>query len=423
MFIGVYGWTNGEIVVMNQLSQQSLTAVFRGDKTFTSTLDGSTRYYWLDLPDDFDNSTPTPLVIFLHGYGGDRYDYSTEPSYQSLRLAFQTNNWIVAAVDCRKIGGYYNWYIEPSRRDITDVINAIKNEYNIDYNHIHTLGTSMGGVGALQYAMFNTEVIASAVDIMGVSNFTQFYIETSLYKDSLETAFGGTPTQVPAVYVNESALGNEQRFSQLPVMLLHGTADTVVSVSHSRNLNQSLSAFGYTVNYIEVPGINHNDESLINSREMEILNWLQSHSLVEYTLTINVIGDGSVDVNPAGPYYYGDVVSLTAVPATGWRFSVWSGAVSGSVNPATVNMTGNLTAVATFTQSPTPTPTPTPVPTPTPTPVSTPTPTPVPTPTQAPTPSPTPEPFSLPVEALYAVAVVVVVIVAIAAWMLLRRKS
>ncbi len=50
--------------------RESLTvSVFRGDKTFTSTWDGTTRTYWLDMPDDFDVSAPTPLVFFLHGYG------------------------------------------------------------------------------------------------------------------------------------------------------------------------------------------------------------------------------------------------------------------------------------------------------------------------------------------------------------------
>jgi fibronectin type 3 domain-containing protein/pimeloyl-ACP methyl ester carboxylesterase len=252
-------------------------STFRGDKTFTSTLDGSTRTYWLDLPDNFDSSTPTPLVIFLHGYGGSRLSYPQK--YPSLRQTFQSNTWIVASVDCRTVSGYQNWYTEPSRRDITDVLNEIRSDYSIDPLHIHVMGNSMGGGGALKYAMFNNWVIASLVDIHGITNFTQFYNENSDYRASLRASYGGTPSQVPTVYANESALGNEQRFSHTPVMMLHGTADDVVSMSQSRYLNQSLNALGYTVEYIEVPGVSHDASILISGREMEIFNWLRDHPL------------------------------------------------------------------------------------------------------------------------------------------------
>jgi predicted esterase len=251
--------------------------VFRGDKSFVATHDGSTRYYWLDMPDNFDNSTPTPLVFFLHGYGGSRNSYL---NCLVLRQTFQNRTWIVASVDCRENGGYDNWYIESTRQDITDILNILKQAYNIDSSHIHTIGNSMGGSGSLKYTMFNNEVVASLVEIHGVTNFTQFYPETdSTLRASLRAAYGGTPSQVPQVYANESALGNEYRFRFTPVMIMHGTIDNVVNVSHSRNLNQSLSALGYTVKYVEVPGAGHNMQAVINGREMEIFNWLNDHPL------------------------------------------------------------------------------------------------------------------------------------------------
>jgi pimeloyl-ACP methyl ester carboxylesterase/predicted MPP superfamily phosphohydrolase len=252
-------------------------SVFRGDKSFVATYDGSTRYYWLDMPDNFDNSTPTPLVFFLHGYGGSRNSYL---NYLVLRQTFQNRTWIVAAVDCRENGGYDNWYIESTRQDITDILSILKHAYNIDSSHIHTIGNSMGGSGSLKYAMFNNEVVASLVEIHGVTNFTQFYPETdSTLRASLRAAYGGTPSQVPQVYANESALGNEYRFRFTPVMIMHGTLDNVVNVSHSRNLNQSLSALGYTVKYVEVQGAGHNMQAVINGREMEIFSWFNDHPL------------------------------------------------------------------------------------------------------------------------------------------------
>jgi uncharacterized repeat protein (TIGR02543 family) len=69
-----------------------------------------------------------------------------------------------------------------------------------------------------------------------------------------------------------------------------------------------------------------------------------------YTLTISTVGSGVVNLNNSGPYYYGDVVELTAVPATGWSFSGWSGDLSGSNNAASITMTGDRSVTATFTQ-------------------------------------------------------------------------
>ena len=69
-----------------------------------------------------------------------------------------------------------------------------------------------------------------------------------------------------------------------------------------------------------------------------------------YTLTVDVVGDGVVNLNNTGPYYYGDVVQLTAVPSTGWSFANWNGDLTGSSNPTTIIIDGDKAATATFTQ-------------------------------------------------------------------------
>jgi len=70
-----------------------------------------------------------------------------------------------------------------------------------------------------------------------------------------------------------------------------------------------------------------------------------------YTLDVSTVGSGSVNLNNSGPYYYGDVIELTAVPNIGWSFQSWSGDVSGSSNPTTLLINGNKTVTATFTQN------------------------------------------------------------------------
>ena len=71
----------------------------------------------------------------------------------------------------------------------------------------------------------------------------------------------------------------------------------------------------------------------------------------EYTLTVNTIGNGSVAKAPdQATYHDGDTVELTPTADPGWTFSGWSGDLSGSDNPATVTIHGDIAATATFTQ-------------------------------------------------------------------------
>jgi uncharacterized repeat protein (TIGR02543 family) len=69
----------------------------------------------------------------------------------------------------------------------------------------------------------------------------------------------------------------------------------------------------------------------------------------EYSLVVNVVGSGEVEMPAQFTYHYGDTVVLTATPVMGWSFAGWSGDASGSANPLTLVMTGSRVVHATFT--------------------------------------------------------------------------
>jgi predicted outer membrane repeat protein len=76
-----------------------------------------------------------------------------------------------------------------------------------------------------------------------------------------------------------------------------------------------------------------------------------AYELVSYTLTITS-AHGTVTKNPnQATYDYGDVVQLTATPATGWSFANWTGALTGSANPGSVTIHVNTTVTANYTQN------------------------------------------------------------------------
>jgi uncharacterized repeat protein (TIGR02543 family) len=71
----------------------------------------------------------------------------------------------------------------------------------------------------------------------------------------------------------------------------------------------------------------------------------------QYTLTVIIVGQGSVTLNPPGGVYdEGTVVTLTAVPDSGWQFDNWSGDLSGTQNPTTIIMDSDKTVTVTFTE-------------------------------------------------------------------------
>lgn len=66
-------------------------------------------------------------------------------------------------------------------------------------------------------------------------------------------------------------------------------------------------------------------------------------------LNISTTGSGSVTANPQKENYACDEqVTLAATPAQGFKFSSWSGALTGNTNPATITMNTTKTLVANF---------------------------------------------------------------------------
>ncbi len=88
--------------------------------------------------------------------------------------------------------------------------------------------------------------------------------------------------------------------------------------------------------------------------ERPALQWLRQYfnyspTNVTYPLQVTTTGSGTVTVNPTGGSYAPlSSVTATAVPATGYKFSNWSGDMSGATNPITVKMLSSRILTANF---------------------------------------------------------------------------
>jgi uncharacterized repeat protein (TIGR02543 family) len=129
----------------------------------------------------------------------------------------------------------------------------------------------------------------------------------------------------------------------------------LITVYHGENITFTVTPdTGYHIENVIVDNVS---QGQIESYTFCCVN--ANHTIIaffapnQYTLIINVspIEGGTVYANKTAPYYYGDVVELTAVPTLGWSFAYWSGNLTGNQNPAVIIIDGNKTVTAVFTQN------------------------------------------------------------------------
>lgn len=93
-------------------------------------------------------------------------------------------------------------------------------------------------------------------------------------------------------------------------------------------------------------GIKNPDTLVMNANKNVIANFVKAGP---FTVTVTTVGSGTVTLNPPGGVYAGGtIVAFTAAPAPGFKFTGWSGDLTGSTNPASLMITANRKITATF---------------------------------------------------------------------------
>ena len=183
-------------------------------------------------------------------------------------------------------------------------------------------------------------------------------------------SFTAKPTSgTSTIGLSDVGVTNETNY--VPIAVTNGTVilrDYTLSItldgsgSVAKNPNQATYPYGTVVTLTATPNAGWTFSSwsgnLTGSANPTSITMNGNRSVTahftqnQYTLTVTTDGSGSVTKNPnQAMYTYGQVVTLTAVPASGWAFSSWTGNLTGSQNPTTITMNGNRAVTAHFVDS------------------------------------------------------------------------
>lgn len=97
----------------------------------------------------------------------------------------------------------------------------------------------------------------------------------------------------------------------------------------------------------DATGTNNPTTIIMNSRRTVTANFVPDGN---YEVSIVKVGSGDVIKSPdKSSYDAGEQLTLTAIPGAGYQFAGWSGSLTGSQNPAVLNVNDDMQITATFT--------------------------------------------------------------------------
>ena len=221
-------------------------------ESFSSSFDETPQTY---LVKDFRprEQTDAPLlVIYLHGAIAHQDQGMTAGIYGNVfgRLANELERLSAIYVCPEYRGG--SWMGPSAEADLVQIISNLRKQYRP--GKIILIGGSMGGTSALIFAARHASELDGVIALCPATDVAAMY---GAFSGQFKQSYGGSPSEVPAVYQERSARLHAEKLVTLPLVLIHGSADAVIPVEHSRNLVATLKELQARLKYLEVEGGNH----------------------------------------------------------------------------------------------------------------------------------------------------------------------
>ena len=178
---------------------RSALAARRGDfrRAYRSGVDNTLQPYRVYVPTGYDGSKEFPLVIALHGMGGNENSYFDGYQRGAFKVEAEKRGYLVA---CPKGRLPASMYMGSAEQDVLDVVAEMRKAYRVDANRIYLTGHSMGGFGTWSVAMDHPEIWAALAPISG----------------------GGNPAGMVKI-------------ARIPQLVVHGDNDKTVAAERSRD--------------------------------------------------------------------------------------------------------------------------------------------------------------------------------------------
>ncbi|MDD5502196.1 MAG: alpha/beta hydrolase-fold protein [Candidatus Thermoplasmatota archaeon] len=236
---------------------------------------GEEQVYNIITPSWYDSSEKWPLVIDLHGFGGDHVGYMNRHADWALSLqASTTMLWGAIKILPMCHGGNASstsqelWYNKTAEQYIFELVDLVKSQYNIDENRIIVMGDSMGGQGTLNLACHYPDKFSAFLSIFPPVDLETLYYYTRVTKGNgvydipatMENAFHGSPSDVQWNYWQNSGYYLCENLYNLPIVFGQGAIDVMCRPLQCDRLAQRLDELGYPYTYMQVNS-GHDDSS------------------------------------------------------------------------------------------------------------------------------------------------------------------
>ncbi len=215
--------------------------------------------FWLYTPGDYEpQGHPIPLVIFLHGASLCGHDLSKVRRYGVLDAIDRGKIVPALVLAPQNPGGAWS----PSK--INDLLEWTKQHYQVDTTRVYVLGMSLGGYGTMDFAGKYPSKVAAAMAFCGGCTL----------KDM-------------------SGLGD------LPLWIIHGTADKAIPVAQSKRVVSFLQGCGKDklLRYDWLAGGSHGILARMFYLQ-KTYDWLFAHSTADTPRAVDKTFDiGYPDIN------------------------------------------------------------------------------------------------------------------------------
>ncbi len=194
------------------------------------------------------SKAPRPVLVFFYGGG---WANGTRTEYSYAARPFVEAGYIVVLPDYRKVPEVrFPGFVEDSA-DAVKWVQANIAQYGGDPARVNVAGHSAGAYNALMLALdpqwLGDRPVTSAISLAGAADFYPF---TSKRAINAMSQFPDPNATQPVTFVRADAP---------PILLIHGTEDTVVRIRNSNSLYAKQKAAGGDVTLRAQAGGSHND--------------------------------------------------------------------------------------------------------------------------------------------------------------------